>query len=76
MSNDFTPHLFTYRFDGAEWGFEIMAQSPEDAKARLKALAWAHYDGELVMRVPIPFCEPLVRLLRWWRRINKPEAER
>ena len=47
-------HLFEYRFDNAHWGVEIVAASPAEAEARMKALAWAQYRGEVVTRVPIP----------------------
>ena len=46
--------LFEYPFEGAEWGFEIEASSPEDARDRLKALAWARYKGEVMATVPVP----------------------
>lgn len=49
---DYSEHLFSYSFDGAIWGFSIMAKSEDDAKHRLKALAWAKYDGEIMARIP------------------------
>ena len=45
-------HLFSYRFNGRDYAFEIPAQSAEEAKERLKSLAWAQYDGVLVARIP------------------------
>lgn len=45
-------HLFSYRFEGAEWGLEIVAKDEADAKERMKALAWAKYDGVLVATIP------------------------
>jgi hypothetical protein len=46
LSNvEFQRHLFEYRHGNSEWGIEIDAESPEDAKQRLKALAWANYRG-------------------------------
>jgi hypothetical protein len=50
----FQTYLFSYQHEGATWGFEIKAQSPEDAKARLAKLAKAHYDGILLLSVPVP----------------------
>ena len=47
-------HLFEYRFDNAHWGLEIVAANPAEAEARMKALAWAHYRGEVVAHIPIP----------------------
>lgn len=45
-------YLFSYRHDGAEWGFQIIAESPSDAKARVARLQWATYEGELMATVP------------------------
>lgn len=49
--SEYETHLFSYRFEGADWGFEIVARDADEAKARLKALAWAKYDGVLVARI-------------------------
>lgn len=54
MNNAKMPtHLFRYRFQGKEYAFDIPAASPAEAKERLKAIAWAQYDGELVASVPV-----------------------
>src|SRR5690348_16928194 len=45
--------LFTYRFDGAEWGTSVFAADPAEAKEKIKAMALARYDGELMMRIPV-----------------------
>ena len=45
--SQFRKFLFTYRFHGTDWSFEISAISAEEAKERVKVLAFAHYDGEL-----------------------------
>jgi hypothetical protein len=51
----FSVHLFTYRYEGASWVFQIKAASADDAKARLRHIAHnAVYDGEEVLYVPIP----------------------
>lgn len=47
-------HLFSYRFEGKTYSIDIIAKDEEEAKARLKALAWAQYDGVLVWRAPTP----------------------
>lgn len=47
-------YLFEYRFEGAEWGIEITAKSPEEARARMGALTWAHYRGEIAAKIPVP----------------------
>jgi len=48
----FRPYLFSYGHDGARWQFEIMATSPDDARARVSKLAYASYDGELIAKLP------------------------
>lgn len=45
-------YLFSYRFDGAEWGISIFANSPAEAREKIKAVGMARYDGELHLRVP------------------------
>lgn len=59
---EYKTHLFRYRFEGAEWAFDIVAKDADEAKERLKALAWAQYDGVLVARIPVP-------LSGWFRRL-------
>lgn len=56
LSSDakFNRYLFEYRHDDAEWGIEITARSPWEAKERLKSLTWARYMGEVKAKVPIP----------------------
>lgn len=44
--------LFTYRFDSKEWGTSVFADSPEEAREKIKAVALARYDGELMTRIP------------------------
>lgn len=64
--NRFETYLFRYEHNGATWGFEIQAASPEDAKARLTKIAGASYDGVLMASIPVPSCGSglLARLLR------------
>jgi hypothetical protein len=50
----FNRYLFEYRHGGAEWGIEIIARSPQEAKERIKSLSWARYRGEINAKVPIP----------------------
>lgn len=59
-------HLFSYRHDDAEWVLEIKANDEADAKARLKRLAWASYDGVLVAKVPATL-GPAAVLATWIR---------
>lgn len=48
----YNTHLFSYRFDGKTYTVDIVAKDAAEAKERMKALAWAQYDGELVARFP------------------------
>jgi hypothetical protein len=50
----FNRYLFEYRHGGTEWGLEILARSPEEAKERIKSLAWARYQGEIKAKIHIP----------------------
>jgi len=47
-------YLFEYRYDEAEWGIEIVAKSPEEARERISALTWATYKGEIARKIPVP----------------------
>ena len=51
-SDQYATHLFSYRFNGREYTVDIVAKDAEEAKERLKALAWAKYDGILAARIP------------------------
>ena len=68
VTGEYTTHLFSYRFGDARWSFEIRAKDADEARERLKALAWATYDGELVANVPVA-PRRVVRLFDWLRRI-------
>jgi hypothetical protein len=61
--------LFTYRFDGKEWGVSVFARNAAEAKEKIKAIALARYDGELAVRIPaaIPGAGWMVRVLCWWK---------
>lgn len=47
-------YLFEYRHEGTEWAIEVKAQNLDDAKARVRAMAWAQYRGEIALTVRIP----------------------
>ncbi|WLS02359.1 hypothetical protein [Shinella oryzae] len=51
---EYNRYLFEYRHEGSEWGIEIIARSPADAQARLKALVFARYQGEIKYKIPVP----------------------
>lgn len=50
----FQKYLFSYRFEGEDYGFDIPARSPAEAKARLSAMGLARYDGEIKLTIPVP----------------------
>lgn len=62
----FNRYLFEYRHDNAEWGIEITARSPEEAKERIKSLTWARYQGEVVAKVPVPTTGFFKRIATWF----------
>ena len=63
-------HLFSYRHDGKLWGLEIQARDAEDARQRIGKLAYATYDGVLVMKVPAAM-GPLAILAAWLRNATR-----
>jgi hypothetical protein len=52
VSENYATHIFSYRFNERQYTVDIVARDAIEAKERLKALAWATYDGELVARIP------------------------
>lgn len=44
--------LFEYPFKGEHYALPIVAADEEEAKARLMALPWAQYKGEIFAKVP------------------------
>lgn len=47
-------YLFSYRFDGKPWSTSIYANSPSEAREKIKAVGNATYDGEIMMEVFMP----------------------
>lgn len=66
--SQYRKYLFSYRFEGAEYGFDIPATSPDEAKRRLSAMGMARYDGELYATIPVPSGGLLLRLWGWLSR--------
>ncbi|RWD62672.1 hypothetical protein [Mesorhizobium sp.] len=64
LDDGYNRYLFEYRHDGTEWGIEIKARSPQDAKERIKSLTWARYKGEIKATVHIPTGGFLARVAR------------
>ena len=65
--NEFNRYLFEYRHDNSEWGIEIVARSPEEAKERLNSLNWARYQGEVKAKVRVPSTRFISRISSWFR---------
>jgi hypothetical protein len=63
-------YLFSYRYDGHEYGLTIPADSADEAKGRAKAIAMARYDGELMMTIPAGGGW-IARLIVWARNAAK-----
>jgi hypothetical protein len=63
MRDGYNRYLFAYRHDDSEWGIEIVANSPQDAHERLKAIRWAHFKGEIAAKIPVPGGSHFRRLL-------------
>lgn len=59
--------LFSYRFEGAEYGFDIPAKDADEAKRRLSALGLARYDGEIFATIPVPAGGLILRITEWFR---------
>lgn len=57
--------LFSYRFDGAEWGTSVHAANPVEAKEKIKAMSLARYDGEVMAKIQVPTF--VGRLVAWWK---------
>lgn len=54
MADSDRRYLFEYRHEGAEWALELVARDVNDAKARLAALPFAAFMGEIATSGPIP----------------------
>ena len=56
-------YIFKYKFGGKEWTTSVLADSTEEAVRKIRAQATAIYEGEMVVRLPVP-CR-----LSWIKRI-------
>lgn len=45
-NSSYEKYRFTYRYNGADWSFEIPALSLDEAKERVKVLTFARYESE------------------------------
>lgn len=57
--------LFSYEFRGATYQVEIAAGSAAEAQMRLDRMASAHFDGEVMLAIPVAV-RPAQKLLRLW----------
>lgn len=64
----FQQYLFEYRYGDSEWGIQISAKSPDEARERLKAISWAQYKGEVGAIIPIPGAGIIKRITALFRR--------
>jgi hypothetical protein len=69
VGHGYNRYLFEYRFDGAEWGIEITAKSPDEARDRLQALNWARYKGQIAARIAVPRTRLLERIVSYFRNL-------
>lgn len=69
-----TEYLFSYRYGDSEFSFSVPAYSLEEAKGRVKAMTFARYDGELMLRLAAgPGAGLLVRVITGFRNmVRKP----
>lgn len=68
--------MFSYDWEGASYTFDICARSEDEAKARLKRLPLARFDG-IMHGNPIPVnavTRRTVPLTVWWRNFWKRQA--
>lgn len=60
--------LFSYRFEGAEYGFDIPARDAAEARRRLSALGLARYDGEIFATIKVPGGNIIANLIGFFKR--------
>lgn len=66
MNSAKNEYTFSYVFSGRKWSASVWADSPEEAKRKIRAQAAAVYDGEVVMKLPLPVkASWLNRLINW-----------
>ncbi|AUK48464.1 hypothetical protein [Pasteurella multocida] len=63
MEKKMKKYLFHYPFNGSNWACDVYANSPEEAKEKVKAMSQAIYDGECKMEIYIPE-NPLSKIAR------------
>lgn len=66
--------LFSYRFGGLEWGVSVFADSPAEAKEKIKSMSLARYEGEAKMKIPASVIGAglFTRIFVWWKNAQAP----
>jgi hypothetical protein len=67
MSEGNRRFLFTYRYNGAEYGLDVVAASAREATERVGRKALARYDGEIFATIRVPGAGLVGRLIAWMR---------
>lgn len=65
MNSAKNEYTFSYVFGGRRWSASVWADNPEEAKRKIRAQAAAVYEGEVVMKLPVP------GKVRWFKRFFK-----
>lgn len=65
--DEYRKHLFSYRFEGDWYSFDLPAKDADEAQRRLKAIAWAKYDGEIFATIPVPGASFIARIIDWFK---------
>ncbi|MDO9381844.1 MAG: hypothetical protein Q7T86_03180 [Hyphomicrobiaceae bacterium] len=68
-------YSFSYDWEGHKYGFEICARSEDEARARLKRLPLARFEGAC-MRIAYrgPWTHLTVRVMCWWMNLRQRAA--
>jgi hypothetical protein len=55
--------LFSYPYKGDTYGMEVKAYSLDEARGRVKQMAHAVYDGEMMSMIKIPLGQTIIKWL-------------
>ena len=70
MSDDNWPTFFCeYGFEGERYVFYVPARNLDEAKRRIKAMAWGQVKGTHVATIPVPGGDLWLRLRGWFREL-------
>ncbi|MDU8925353.1 hypothetical protein RYD26_10615 [Pasteurellaceae bacterium LIM206] len=68
MENKMKEYTLNYPFDGKQWSINIFADTPDQAKEKIKAVAQAKSDGEVKLSIYVPI-KPTSRITRVIKRL-------